>query len=572
MSREAPPSGPAYGPAAPQARGRRHRGAGRHRDQAAPRRTAGWAALRRPGGRASAALVALTCTGIGGVALHDGAGALDGSAEAAAGANEQLTGYDHGVELSVKNPTDIVGASFETGTAGTQAPQASLWTGDGALMAQSTSAARTSGTRQLTLAFTGRITLKPGTTYLLTVWTPEQDGATPAPVTADEVDLSGITLVATFVDHRDGHRGRHHRPGRPGGSSTETTTGTSDPGSTTGTSTSDTSGSSTTDPESSTSGSTTSAGDETSGTSTSESTSAPTTASTTRTQSSSSTTSTTSAPKTTTTTTTPSSAPAPSSGFPGASNTGVPAGTVLSPYSGSCEITTAGTVIDGKLLNCDVVIKASGVVIRKSKIVGLLDSDSTSGSVTVEDSEIDGGRSQAPALGYRNVTAVRANIHGAQHSVICHTNCSIKDSWLHGQYIPAGADWHLNAYLSNGGHDVTLSHNTIACDATTTSVGGGCTADASIFGDFASNANYTFDRNLFVGGNGPSYCFYGGYDPAKPYGTQVSGIKVTGNVFQRGPKNTCAWFGPVTSFNASVPGAVWQGNVWEDGGAVTAAM
>ena len=46
-----------------------------------------------------------------------------------------------------------------------------------------------------------------------------------------------------------------------------------------------------------------------------------------------------------------------STGEPGASNTGVPAGTELSAYSGSTTITTAGTVIEGKRITryCGVV-------------------------------------------------------------------------------------------------------------------------------------------------------------------------------------------------------------------------
>jgi hypothetical protein len=227
-------------------------------------------------------------------------------------------------------------------------------------------------------------------------------------------------------------------------------------------------------------------------------------------------------------------------------------------------------VIDGKILNCDVIVSAPGVVIRKSKVIGTVDSDVDNASVTIEDSEIDGGESYRAVVGFRNVTIRRSDIHGGEHSVQCDDNCVVEDSWLHGQYVPPNGDWHLNAFISNGGTNMRLTHNTLSCDAKNTSNGGGCTADASIFGDFSPNSNFTFDRNLFVASTSLSYCAYGGYDPKKPYGTQVTNIVFTNNVFQRGSNGKCGYWGPVTSFNSSLPGNVWRNNVWDDGTPVSA--
>ena len=47
-----------------------------------------------------------------------------------------------------------------------------------------------------------------------------------------------------------------------------------------------------------------------------------------------------------------------------------PAGTNLTPYTGPCTITTPSTIIDSKIVNCDLEIKATGVIIRKSEIKG----------------------------------------------------------------------------------------------------------------------------------------------------------------------------------------------------------
>jgi hypothetical protein len=259
----------------------------------------------------------------------------------------------------------------------------------------------------------------------------------------------------------------------------------------------------------------------------------------------------------------PSSGQSPPTSFPGPGNTG-PRGVSLTTYSGPCTITKANTVISGKLVRCGKLLnKAKNLVIRKSKVMGPIENRG-SATIRIEDTEVDAGTAYEAAVGYENVTMFRSNIHGAETSVNCHTNCHIQDSWLHGQYIPPGEDWHLDAYLSNGGHDVTLIHNTLACDAQQTSNGGGCSANAAIFGDFAPNANYRFERNLFVASTEMPYCTYAGYQTNKPYGQQVSGIVYRYNVFQRGSNGKCGYYGTVTSYRQE-PGSEFVGNVYDDG-------
>ncbi|WP_433532681.1 hypothetical protein ACQPYA_12005 [Micromonospora sp. CA-263727] len=255
-------------------------------------------------------------------------------------------------------------------------------------------------------------------------------------------------------------------------------------------------------------------------------------------------------------------------GFPGAGNTGVPNGVRLSTHSGSCTITKANTVIDKRHVRCSLLIKAKNVVIRSSRVDGTIRLEGAGHSLRIEDSEIDGGRAYEHTVGFENLTVLRSEIRGGQTSVNCYRNCLIQDSWLHGQYVPDGEDWHLNAFLSNGGSDIRLVHNTLACTPPTNAAGGGCTANASIFGDFGPNSNYTIRDNLFVASSQMSYCFYGGYDEKKQYGTQISGIVVTGNVFQRGGNGKCGFHGPATSWARSAPGNVWQDNVWSDGKAL----
>ena len=305
-------------------------------------------------------------------------------------------------------------------------------------------------------------------------------------------------------------------------------------------------------------------------TSSSSSTISPTTSTTipttTTTDSTSSPTSSTASPTTITSATT---TPAPSAGFPDASNTGVPAGVALSNYTGPCTITAASTVISGKLIGCDLIIKAANVSVTDSRINGRLLSNTSGASVTVQDSEINGGNQETfPSVSYQNLTLRRVEVTGGQHSVQCSANCTVADSWLHNQYIGAGSTGHVNAFISNGGSGFTLTHNTLHCTVQPTGTGGGCTADASLFGDFGSISNAKFDGNLFkANSTGAGYCLQAGYNPGKSF-PNPTGVVITNNVFERGTNGKCGIYGAVTAFKADAPGDVWSGNTFDNGAVI----
>jgi hypothetical protein len=262
--------------------------------------------------------------------------------------------------------------------------------------------------------------------------------------------------------------------------------------------------------------------------------------------------------------------PPSASGFPDASNTGVPPGTALTTYTGSCTITTNNKVIDAKILNCDVSIRATGVVIKRSKINGQINSnEGTSYSFRLENSEVDAGVVQGAVVGTTNMTIIRSNIHGGATSVYCYSNCTIQDSYLHGQRLPASVNWHLGTFLANdNGNDPSgrtnahLVHNTLICDAQPNGADGGCSGNVNLFGDFGPVTSVTVDNNFFGASTGISYCVYGGSSSGKPY--QPDHIVIINNVFQRGSNRKCGAYGPVAGFDTRRPGNVWSNNVWDD--------
>jgi hypothetical protein len=264
---------------------------------------------------------------------------------------------------------------------------------------------------------------------------------------------------------------------------------------------------------------------------------------------------------------TPTPSPSPISGWPGPDNTGVPAGTVLTSYTGPCTITVANTVIDAKVINCDLSIATTGVRITRSEIHGTVGA-STSGTVLrllVEDTLIDAGHRQATGLGDGWFTAQRVEIIGGNRGVYCAWQCTLQDSWIHSTYVQDA--WHASAVRAE--RYSTIVHNTLACDwLVPTAQDGGCSADLTGYPDFAAPHDWLIQGNLFVANpNGAAYCSYGGSSPGKPYSSDPltgTNIQFIGNTFQRGSNRQCAAYGPIDAFNASKAGAVWVGNTYDD--------
>ncbi|MCY1032497.1 DUF4082 domain-containing protein [Corallococcus sp. BB11-1] len=254
----------------------------------------------------------------------------------------------------------------------------------------------------------------------------------------------------------------------------------------------------------------------------------------------------------------------PSGGFPNASNTGVPAGTQLTPYTGPCTLTVANTVIDSKTVNCDLTIRAAGVVIRNSKINGSVatDENSTGFSFTLTDSHVDAGDRIVTGVGAVNFTAVRVHVEGGNRSMHCWHDCEIRDSYVHGQMTDETGTAHESGIRM--GRNVTLRHNTIVCDAPDVPPDAGCSAALTGYGDFAPVENNLVENNYFPGTTG-GFCAYGGSSQGKPYSGATNNIRFIGNVFGRGASGRCGYYGAITSFDTSEPGNVWSNNTWEDG-------
>jgi hypothetical protein len=256
--------------------------------------------------------------------------------------------------------------------------------------------------------------------------------------------------------------------------------------------------------------------------------------------------------------------------FPDAGCTGVPSGVSLSTYSGSCTVTANNTVIDGKTINCSPLsIQATNVVIKNSRINGTVatPNNSLAYSFSITDSEVIAPQANAieqTGIGEANFIVLRVEVTGGNRSIYCRKNCTIQDSWVHGQNIADSPRVHASGIRQSQGG--TILHNRIHCSAEDTSSGGGCSANLTGYGDFEAVQDNTIEKNLFVA-TPAGACAYGGSsgdDGSKPYGHLAQNIIFKDNIFERGSGN-CGWYFPITDFDDTRPGNQWINNKWSDG-------
>jgi hypothetical protein len=219
---------------------------------------------------------------------------------------------------------------------------------------------------------------------------------------------------------------------------------------------------------------------------------------------------------------------------------------------------TKNTVIVGNTLTCQVIVNSGNLTLENSSLTGEVYNNG-SGSVLIMNSTINGQNAQTETVLGSNLTIENSNLYGNQHEVYCGSNCTIENSWLHDNYN-FGSDDHENGFLSTGGEDYNLQHNSIGCV-------GGCTGDVTFLG---SESRAVVNQNLLVASPTAAYCLYptSGGDPA----VLVNQMTITNNVFQRGSNGKCAYYGPTYGWDTpnKNPGTdgydnVWSGNTWDNG-------
>jgi hypothetical protein len=280
-------------------------------------------------------------------------------------------------------------------------------------------------------------------------------------------------------------------------------------------------------------------------------------------------------------TVTPPVDPPPATGFPDATNTGIPAGTVLKRVPqdltsgpgwewdtrGWISVNVAGTVLDAIDVKAEVSVMADNVTVRRCKIVHGVEGASGVASrhahgTIVEDCEIHG-----VDAGMGRLMRAIADVYGDGTGLICRRNnismvgtgiqCghgTLEDNFIHDMGYKDGD--HTNCQTSNRSDGpLIIRHNTHFCQL-------GQTDAVSLFQDFGPQHDVTIDNNLLAGG---SYTIYGGAS-SKPEAVPTTNIKITNNRISRKFFPNGGQYGPVAYFEKDGVGNVWSGNVWDDTG------
>jgi parallel beta-helix repeat protein len=239
-----------------------------------------------------------------------------------------------------------------------------------------------------------------------------------------------------------------------------------------------------------------------------------------------------------------------SSPKPTASNTGWEhTGVSLSP-SGSLDINTNGTVVDGKDISGTVTIRASNVTIRRSRVrsSSYFPVRVVSGSnVVIEDVEVDGlGRADKCIMMSGSGVIQRNNIHGCGDGIAPSgsSGITIKDNYVHSPSTTSGV--HSDGVEMNGGSNMTFTNNNFAYQGATT-------AAVAFSGYYAPVSNITFDGNWVAGG--PYRLWLAGNE------NPLSKVRITNNRFVRG-----GGYGDLATAG-NISEICWSGNVYDDNGA-----
>ena len=230
-----------------------------------------------------------------------------------------------------------------------------------------------------------------------------------------------------------------------------------------------------------------------------------------------------------------------------AATTGVPDGVVLTPMTGEIRVRTPGQVVDGIDLTGCLIIEASNVVVRNSRVSCRNPTKPSAVHVMpgnwnllVEDSEIDGLDGADIGIGWNNYTLRRVEIRNVADGAKAGSNVTIEDSWIHD--IIRKGDLHPDAIQSTGGRDIVIRRNYLdPVPMGATDVRNSAIQLGSENGDGLSNV--LIENNILIGGN---------YTVNVRGDTVVQNVVFRGNVF-----NAPRRYGPIQA----PPSVVFENNI-----------
>lgn len=242
----------------------------------------------------------------------------------------------------------------------------------------------------------------------------------------------------------------------------------------------------------------------------------------------------------------------PNSGWPDATNTGVPAGVTLTP-SGDLVITQAGTVISGLDIKGNVYINAPNVTIENCRITdanwAVVQIKSGVAGTVIQNCEINGVGTVEGSCGISGQgTFIGNNIYNVENGINLTGSATIEGNFIH-DLKAAGSPHYDGIQIDGGVSNVTISDNTVIAPS------GGVSA-IMIDNYFGAISNIKVDGNLLAGGG------FTVYTDAQFNSNPITGVSFTNNHMKSGGYG-------ITNFNKTSP--TYTGNV-NDGATLLATL
>lgn len=272
--------------------------------------------------------------------------------------------------------------------------------------------------------------------------------------------------------------------------------------------------------------------------------------------------------------------------WPGPHNTGVPAGTRLTAYSGDRTVSTPGAVIDGWDVDGCILVTALGVTIQNSRahcvvvaerarychagesaaersltectmVAGLsTDQRAKQPVLTIRDSEIRCPEGLGESgIADRNVVVERVDISNCENGFSVDSHVKVRHSYIHDLYNAVEGDPHTDGLQGLVGRNLRLVHNVFYAFTTGCSypsVDARCNGNAAITiggqREWASVRHNLIRRNLLAGGSYTLYC---------PFVTPA-GFSIVENRFSEVYSPKVGEYGPMTGCRG--PGITKRGN------------
>jgi len=267
-------------------------------------------------------------------------------------------------------------------------------------------------------------------------------------------------------------------------------------------------------------------------------------------------------------------------GYPGATNTGVPAGTTLVSVpaqvssgpgwqyvaaTNKVTVTGTGAVLSGLNIPYNLEIDASNVTVKNSQVVtggAFAISLRHTAGVTIENSVIKGTNATSGRVNvaiddvYGDSTGmtITGNNISAFRTAMQVSAGLVQGNYIHDPGYIAGD--HTNGIVTGGGTTaMTIKDNTVFNTLGQTDA---ITLDASAGG--VPVANKTVQGNFLAGGG---YSVYAGDGPS---GNPTSHIVITGNRIGQQYYAKGGQFGAGAYYDHTATGNSWTGNIWDTTG------